>query len=243
VESAPRLPHPRPGLPGPPGVDIPQGLSFNEFNCPSSVLADLTEPLNVFASFQHMHQVPSLCVYCAFSSSAFSSTPSPGAQVGSRQISTIIRDGVTLPLNEVEFYQFAFQQTTAVNTQIQVSQPTPAPDMRARHAHQRAHRDTQAPLCVPACTLEKLNSFPHLGCLSLWCGLQPGDELRTLCVFNNGRGVDVQWGEASNEEMCLDFLYYYPSVSSTLSRCGTGAQGNMLGQVGPVAAAWPWVDV
>ncbi|CAI5478508.1 unnamed protein product [Closterium sp. Yama58-4] len=42
--------------------------------------------------------------------------------------------------------------------------------------------------------------------------LQPGDELRTKCVWDStSRSNVTMGGEASNEEMCISFLVYYPA--------------------------------
>ncbi len=41
--------------------------------------------------------------------------------------------------------------------------------------------------------------------------LEPGDQLRTHCVYDStGRDTPTQGGEDSNEEMCLNFMMYYP---------------------------------
>ena len=48
-----------------------------------------------------------------------------------------------------------------------------------------------------------------------WCLLQtyvinPGDSLTTRCYYNNPSNADLKMGKGSDEEMCIDFLYYYP---------------------------------
>jgi hypothetical protein len=43
--------------------------------------------------------------------------------------------------------------------------------------------------------------------------LQPGDELRTTCTWNTG-GRAVAFGEASRDEMCFNFVYHYPKLST-----------------------------
>jgi DOMON domain/Copper type II ascorbate-dependent monooxygenase, C-terminal domain/Copper type II ascorbate-dependent monooxygenase, N-terminal domain len=40
--------------------------------------------------------------------------------------------------------------------------------------------------------------------------IQPGDAFRTVCNYNSNN--NETWGLASNEEMCMAFLYYYPRV-------------------------------
>jgi len=49
--------------------------------------------------------------------------------------------------------------------------------------------------------------------------IMPGDELRTHCVYDSSdRTEPTQGGEDSNEEMCLNFMMYYPWVPS--ESCG-----------------------
>merc|ERR1719181_498074 len=39
----------------------------------------------------------------------------------------------------------------------------------------------------------------------------PGDTLTTRCFFKNPRNNVLRFGLASEEEMCIDFLLYYPA--------------------------------
>ena len=53
--------------------------------------------------------------------------------------------------------------------------------------------------------------------------LNPGDSFRTVCNYNSPN--DVIWGLASEEEMCIAFLYYYPRTVSDMGiaiSCGLG---------------------
>jgi hypothetical protein len=40
--------------------------------------------------------------------------------------------------------------------------------------------------------------------------LQPGDALRTTCTYNNEAGAAVHVGEATEDEMCFNFVMVYP---------------------------------
>lgn len=46
----------------------------------------------------------------------------------------------------------------------------------------------------------------------------PGDRLRTRCFWNT-RGNTVRQGEASNDEMCFNFLYHYPLIPDAFTSC------------------------
>jgi hypothetical protein len=37
-----------------------------------------------------------------------------------------------------------------------------------------------------------------------------GDVLTTTCTFVNDKPVDVQWGESTDDEMCINWVRYYP---------------------------------
>jgi DOMON domain/Copper type II ascorbate-dependent monooxygenase, N-terminal domain/Copper type II ascorbate-dependent monooxygenase, C-terminal domain len=53
--------------------------------------------------------------------------------------------------------------------------------------------------------------------------IYPGDSFRTVCNYNAAN--TVQWGLASQEEMCIAFLYYYPRklIDDSLPlMCGLG---------------------
>jgi hypothetical protein len=47
--------------------------------------------------------------------------------------------------------------------------------------------------------------------------LRPGDVVRTRCAWNNTTDVPVVQGEDSADEMCLDFVLYYPKADNLLS--------------------------
>jgi hypothetical protein len=40
--------------------------------------------------------------------------------------------------------------------------------------------------------------------------LQPGDALRTTCTYDNPNDYDVYFGEATEDEMCFNFVMVYP---------------------------------
>lgn len=50
--------------------------------------------------------------------------------------------------------------------------------------------------------------------------IKPGDELRTHCVYDaSGRDFPTSGGEGTDDEMCINFLLYYPHDPSLVS-CG-----------------------
>jgi hypothetical protein len=50
--------------------------------------------------------------------------------------------------------------------------------------------------------------------------LMPGDEIRTHCVYDNsGNDNPVLGGTATADEMCVNFVLYYPK-SDQLDECG-----------------------
>ena len=44
--------------------------------------------------------------------------------------------------------------------------------------------------------------------------IKPGDELITRCYYNNKGQADVAFGLGSDEEMCIDFITYYPYLEA-----------------------------
>jgi hypothetical protein len=40
--------------------------------------------------------------------------------------------------------------------------------------------------------------------------LRPGDALRTTCTYDNPNDYDVYFGEATEDEMCFNFVMVYP---------------------------------
>lgn len=50
--------------------------------------------------------------------------------------------------------------------------------------------------------------------------VKPGDRLSTTCVYDSSKSpTPVVFGQASSEEMCMDFIVYYPKENGG-SRCG-----------------------
>lgn len=39
----------------------------------------------------------------------------------------------------------------------------------------------------------------------------PGDQILTHCTYVDNTGAPVNWGESSTQEMCFNFIYYYPA--------------------------------
>ena len=54
--------------------------------------------------------------------------------------------------------------------------------------------------------------------------IRPGDDLLVHCVWQNDGRDDRSIGQASDEEMCISFLYYYPRMAPELQSCGTGTE-------------------
>lgn len=46
-----------------------------------------------------------------------------------------------------------------------------------------------------------------------------GDSITTTCTYTNNTGAPVSFGESSTEEMCFNFLYYYPSPTGESVTC------------------------
>ena len=44
-----------------------------------------------------------------------------------------------------------------------------------------------------------------------------GDVIRTRCAWKNASDAVVKWGEGTDDEMCFNFLTYYPKVASLFS--------------------------
>jgi hypothetical protein len=44
--------------------------------------------------------------------------------------------------------------------------------------------------------------------------LEAGDTVTTHCIYNNTTDKTVTWGEATGDEMCFNFVAYYPIVQS-----------------------------
>ena len=48
--------------------------------------------------------------------------------------------------------------------------------------------------------------------------VQPGDKLKTTCWWNTqGRGIN--FGEASQDEMCFNFINHYPLIPNANLAC------------------------
>jgi hypothetical protein len=59
--------------------------------------------------------------------------------------------------------------------------------------------------------------------------LNPGDSLITTCAYNSSsRAKNTTWGEETQDEMCFNFLLYYPAYPG-LDVCLTTAGGRSFG--------------
>ena len=61
--------------------------------------------------------------------------------------------------------------------------------------------------------------------------IKPGDELTTRCYYNNKKSTNVKFGLGSDEEMCIDFIFYYPYITGNANLgatqyCGVFTGGN-----------------
>jgi hypothetical protein len=69
--------------------------------------------------------------------------------------------------------------------------------------------------------------------------LQQDDELVTYCTYDTVGFGNVSWGEESSQEMCFNFLYYYPILNPNVSTTQCGTRGNPVsaGLPGPTSCA------
>lgn len=64
--------------------------------------------------------------------------------------------------------------------------------------------------------------------------IKRGDSATTRCYFNNDVGTaasPLKFGLGSDEEMCIDFLYYYPYNANIKQHCTFGHGGNFGGSM------------
>jgi hypothetical protein len=59
---------------------------------------------------------------------------------------------------------------------------------------------------VPAFNFENQTFYPQEPAMTI----MPGDALRTTCTFDNTSGGPVYFGEATEDEMCFNFVMVYP---------------------------------
>jgi hypothetical protein len=59
--------------------------------------------------------------------------------------------------------------------------------------------------------------------------IQRGDSLKTRCYFNNPGTPNLVFGKGSEQEMCIDFLYYYPYNANIKGHCTFGSGGHFGG--------------
>lgn len=67
--------------------------------------------------------------------------------------------------------------------------------------------------------------------------VEPGDSFHTTCVYDTGDREDVKFGSGSDDEMCINFVLYYPAtphLASTGHRCGAGVCGSISTQLHPI---------
>ena len=58
--------------------------------------------------------------------------------------------------------------------------------------------------------------------------VQPGDKLKTTCVYDNTGSLPVYFGEKTEDEMCFDFVLTYPEVG--LANAAGALQRRCLGK-------------
>ncbi len=62
--------------------------------------------------------------------------------------------------------------------------------------------------------------------------LDVGDSIRTRCTWNNTTSSPAGFGENTSDEMCFNFISYYPRIESGLwSWLAPSASGNGYGAV------------
>eukprot|EP01118_Nematostelium_gracile_P008903 TRINITY_DN2977_c0_g1_i2.p1 TRINITY_DN2977_c0_g1~~TRINITY_DN2977_c0_g1_i2.p1 ORF type:complete len:565 (-),score=115.45 TRINITY_DN2977_c0_g1_i2:3-1652(-) len=122
----------------PDGISAGTGLQEFEYDCPSACTSSFSQTLHVFANILHMHSM--------------------GRQIWGVQWrnGTMVRE-----TNRVDFWDFAYQQTTPKDHTI-----------------------------------------------------EPGDRISTHCVYAQGASV-VPFSLSSSDEMCLQYIFYYPKVNKT----------------------------
>ena len=63
--------------------------------------------------------------------------------------------------------------------------------------------------------------------------LSPGEVVSTVCVYNSkGLSKQTRFGLGTRDEMCLNFLYYWPAVSKTESQVGQEGLDSMAASMG-----------
>jgi hypothetical protein len=56
--------------------------------------------------------------------------------------------------------------------------------------------------------------------------MMDGDSYNTSCYYDN-KGKRTKWGLGSRDEMCQDFVFYYPKTSCSPGACGFEAGGQL----------------
>jgi len=57
--------------------------------------------------------------------------------------------------------------------------------------------------------------------------IKAGEEWITTCIYNNG-GKPTKWGLSSRDEMCQNFMSYYPKMKCLGNTCGLLAGGKLV---------------
>jgi len=64
--------------------------------------------------------------------------------------------------------------------------------------------------------------------------IKPGDRINTHCIYNTkSKTTPTVFGIESSQEMCIDFIFYYPRIISngaTYAYCGYGNLGEITGE-------------
>jgi hypothetical protein len=59
---------------------------------------------------------------------------------------------------------------------------------------------------------QKKFDFENQANFPITASVAPGDVLRTRCGWKNGGDTTIGFGEGTNDEMCFDFIGYYPNI-------------------------------
>ncbi|HEY8079726.1 MAG TPA: hypothetical protein VIF62_36600, partial [Labilithrix sp.] len=69
--------------------------------------------------------------------------------------------------------------------------------------------DEQMVFTQPAFDFQSQSNF------AINASVAPGDVMRTRCTWKNPGDTSISFGEGTADEMCFDFLGYYPNIPDT----------------------------
>ena len=58
--------------------------------------------------------------------------------------------------------------------------------------------------------------------------IYPGDQIVTQCIFDNDNPHKVDIGDATEDEMCMHVLYYWPRLPNNMMLCGKAEQKHAI---------------